>query len=168
MRLDSITKINFCYCQVTRKNMTAENGNENQWSEWNSEGFIPGPDEAEEEFRKRVAYCQNLEHHLIQQTGADFPFDLNDEASKMILEEALPQVEELYGIAPRWVPLFFSNHQLAPWHGGCAWIFQLDENSPASAFLQLRAKFRNSPTYLGLYNRNELIVHELAHVGRMV
>lgn len=135
-----------------------------QWEEWNKLGFIPGPDETEEEFVKRVAYCQNLESHLRDPT--EFPFK-SSEDSERILTEALPLSDELYGITPKWVPLFFSNYQLTPWHGGCAWIFQLDENSPTAAFLQLRAQFRKASSYLGLYRRNELIGHELAHVGRM-
>lgn len=142
--------------------------NEMQWRGWNAQGFIPGPDETEVEFTKRVAFCQNLEEHLVQQTGTPFPFEKGDEAPRNILEEAFPLTEELYGIAPRWVPLFFSNHQLSPWHGGCAWIFQLDENTPTAAFLQLRSRFRQSSTYLGIYHRSELLAHELAHVGRML
>lgn len=136
------------------------------WKEWNSQGFIPGEEETESEFAERVAFCLKLEEHLFQTDS--IPFDKPDSESSKILEEAIPLTEELYGIAPRWVPLFFNNHQLLPWHGGCAWIFQLDEKTPTAAFLQLRANFRHSPTYLGLYKRKELLAHELAHVGRML
>lgn len=141
---------------------------EDQWREWNSQGFIPGPEETEAEFAKRVAYCLNLKEHLSQQTGAALPFETGEEGPPAILEEAIPAAQELYGIAPRWVPLFFSNHQLTFWHGGCAWIFQMDEKTPTAAFLQLRAQFRQSHSYLKIYHRNELIAHELAHVGRML
>jgi hypothetical protein len=54
------------------------------------------------------------------------------------------------------------------WHGGCAWIFQVDEKSPTAAILQLRQAFQKSSTYLGIYHREELIAHEVAHVGRMM
>lgn len=141
---------------------------EEKWVEWNKLGFIPGPEESEEEFSQRVDYCQNLPFHLTQQTRAEFPFKEWDEESNIFLEEAFPLTEELYGIKPTWVPLFFSNYQLSPWHGGCAWIFQLKENSPTAAFLQLRAAFRQFPLYLKLYKRKELMAHELSHVGRMV
>ena len=148
--------------------MTETYRRQDKWEEWNSLGIIPGPDETEAALAERADFCQNLEEHLVQKVGADLPFDLDDHSTKKFLEEVFPLTEELYGVAPRWVPLFFSNHQLAPWHGGCAWIFQLDEASPTAAFLQLRAQFRNSLTYLGLYHRKELIAHELAHVGRML
>lgn len=117
---------------------------------------------------ERVAFCQHLKQNLIQKVKADLPFEVGDQTSQDLLKEALPLTRELYGIHPEWVPLFFSNHQLAPWHGGCAWIFQLDEQTPTAAFLQLRAHFRTSSTYLGIYSRRELMAHELAHVGRML
>lgn len=139
----------------------------NVWKKWNALGFIPGPNETKTEFEKRVAFCQNLEEHF-RQTCSPLPIESAEEATKHILDEAIPEAEELYGIAPRWVPLFFSNHQLTSWQGGCAWIFQLDENTPTAAFLQLRNRFRNVSAYFGLYQRSELIVHELAHVGRML
>lgn len=148
--------------------MTEEYRYQEKWREWNRLGLIPGPDETEAALAERAAFCQNLEQHLVQKVGAELPFDLKDQSFKVLLEEVFPLTEELYGISPQWVPLFFSNHHLAPWHGGCAWIFQLDEESPTSAFLQLRARFRTSDSFLGIYHRKELIAHELAHVGRML
>jgi hypothetical protein len=74
----------------------------------------------------------------------------------------------MYDIDPKWVPVFFSNYQLMPWHGGCAWIFQLSEQEPTAAFFQLRRILKKSLAYMGLYDRNELMAHELVHVGRMM
>lgn len=147
--------------------MNAENKAHNQWREWNAQGFIPGPEESENAFQERVVFCQNLIENL-KQVGAELPFEVQDDSSKKMIEEALPFTQKLYGIQPQWVPLFFSNHQLAPWHGGCAWIFQFNDQTPTAAFLQLRAHFRHSLNLLGIYQRRELIAHELAHVGRML
>lgn len=138
-----------------------------QWMEWNGQGFIPGPDESPSAFEERIAFCLNLESHLGSNTEGSFPLDLSDAQSKENLKEALPLTQKLYGIRPEWVPIFFSNHHLAPWHGGCAWIFQLSDTTPTGAFLQLRASLKRSPSYLGIYRRKELTAHELAHVGRM-
>lgn len=148
--------------------MHLDKGTINQWQDWNLQGFIPGPEESEEAFQERVVFCQNLENNLEKTLGAHLPFEVNDQQSREILEEVLPRTNELYGIQPRWVPLFFNNYQLAPWHGGCAWIFQLNDQTPTAAFLQLRNHFRHSPSFLGIYQRSELIAHELAHVGRML
>jgi hypothetical protein len=138
------------------------------WKEWNSQGFIPGPHESEVEFEKRVNFCKNLEKYVVEQTNQKLPFQLDDSVSKEVVSEAFPLTKKLYGIEPNWVLLFFSNYKLLPWHGGCAWIFQLDEASPTAAFLQLRAKFRSSSVLFGIYERKELIAHELSHVGRMM
>lgn len=132
------------------------------WPEWNRQGLVPGPEESETEYNKRAGYCLSIKENL------DVPFPKEDEATPEALKNACAITQTLFGIAPTWVPLFFNNAKLAPWHGGCAWIFQLDENSPYSALLQLRAPFRDKATYLGLYHRDELIAHEIAHIGRMM
>lgn len=135
---------------------------------WNQQGFIPGPDETEQAFIERVEYCQNLKQTLFASVNEAFPFASSDEASQGILESAYLKTKALYDIEPTWVPLFLNNYQLAFWHGGCAWIFQISDQTPTAAFLQLRANFRTQSTYLGLYKRDELIAHEVAHVGRMM
>ncbi len=138
------------------------------WKSLNDRGFVPGPDESEEDFYKRIAFNENLEPELIKHAASDLPFEVGDQKSKVLLQSGLGRTAELYGIRPDWVPLFFNNFQLAPWHGGCAWIFQLGDDLPTAAFLQLRSRFRAHDTYLGLYHRDELIAHELSHVGRMM
>ena len=138
------------------------------FQELNAEGFIPGRDETEEAFFERVDYCRNLKNNFEQVTGLSQFSDINFHQSDKYLHDDHALYERLYGIKPCWVPLIFSTNQLAPWHGGCAWIFQIDKNSPTSAFLQLRVHFRDRSTFLKIYSRNELIVHELAHVGRML
>lgn len=141
--------------------------NKPEYIYWNQQGLIPGPNETEEEFRKRALFCLNLDKELTERV-AEIPFKKDDKASKTLLEEAEPIMHRFYGIAPQWTPIFLNNYQLSPWHGGCAWIFQLNEETPTAAFLQLRSQFRNQTTYLGIYNRAELIAHELSHVGRMM
>lgn len=125
------------------------------------QGFIPGPNETEQEFLTRVNYCLSLRHHLPQAAV------IRLEDQQTCLQEASSITLPLYGLHPQWVPILFANHKLAPWHGGCAWIFQMDESLPLGAFLQLRKPFLTTQRYLGLYDRNELVAHELCHVARM-
>lgn len=142
--------------------------NKLDWKQWNEQGLIPGPGETQEEFIKRVQFCQNLSNELKVKSHNQPPFDLTATASENIYEDAFHLSYKLHGITPWWVPIVFSNYQLSTWHGGCAWIFQLDKDTPTSGFLQLRKNFQNRCWYMGIYNRRELIVHELAHVGRML
>ena len=46
--------------------------------------------------------------------------------------------------------------------------FPTQRRHPHGRLFQLRQKFRDSRRYLGLYDRDELIAHELCHVGRMM
>ena len=135
----------------------------NPFKEYNHLGIIPGPGETEEQYSARALYCLTLKETFQTRVGPEFP----QENLEPISPKALDQVEHLYAIRPNWIPFFFSNYRLPFWQGGCAWIFQQSEDSPVSAFFQLRQAFRDSPTYLKIYHRDELIAHELSHVGRM-
>lgn len=138
---------------------------EKELLEYNRLGFIPGPEESTVDFLRRVHYCLFLKEQLASQTDLEMPFESN---SPEILEEVFPITKKWYDIAPNWISISFSNYRLGPWHGGCAWIIQLTDDTPTAAFLQLRRSFKKSQRVLGLYQRQELIAHELAHVGRMM
>lgn len=135
--------------------------------EWNKKGIIPGPTESEEEYVARAHACLNLSEDLKKQMDESFPLQFEEQADKTFFQEVSKITLNLFDVFPDWIPIFFSNYQLAPWHGGCAWIVQLTENSPITAFIQLRAVFKRSKTFLSIYNRDELVSHEVAHTGRM-
>lgn len=132
----------------------------------NARGLIPGPSETLEQFKKRVEFCLSLKNEVKGMLPPDAQqFELEEE--KALLAKALALSKNCWEIAPDWVPLFFSNSGLRCWHGGAAWIFQTDEKAPLGAFLQLRKELYHKESCLGLYQRDELIAHEFAHVGRM-
>jgi hypothetical protein len=133
----------------------------------NSRGIIPGPDESEEKFWERAEYYTHLRSKLSTELSKEIPFDFSTEENESCLKEVFNHTQACFDIAPDWVPLFFSDYQLRPWQGGCAWIFQITEESPAAALIQLRKHFRYSKHYLYMYNRMELLSHELSHVGRL-
>jgi hypothetical protein len=121
----------------------------------NRRGLIPGPLEEEDAFEKRAEYCLHLPEHL------ELPIQTD------VLEKPNIELQYFYDVVVDWIPVIFSNERLAPWHGGCAWIFQFAENTPTAAMIQLRQVFGKQPRYLGIYDRDELLTHELVHVGRM-
>jgi hypothetical protein len=147
-----------------------ESSDNNNLLTYNQIGLIPGPGEEKEDFLKRVDYSLNLKNHLPEEIKVQLSkksFSQDDEALKVI-NESSEKLKSLYDCSPQWVPLFFSNYKLPFWQGGCAWIFQMTEQSPTSALIQLREVFNRSPKYLAIYDRNELLTHELSHVGRMM
>jgi hypothetical protein len=138
--------------------------NDQQILNLNSLGFVPGPTETEREFEERSIYGLNLSENWPQVIPTEEVILTTGQVS----EKAISKAKQLFDISPKWVPVFFSNYKLMPWHGGSAWIFQENENLPTSAFFQLNAHFRNNPKFLGLYERDELLAHEMSHVGRMM
>jgi hypothetical protein len=134
----------------------------------NKLGLIPGPTESSVDFLKRTDYCLKLKEHLSTELQTKIPFTIEKESPCDFLEKGCQKTSNLFDIAPHWIPIFFSNYRLSPWHGGCAWIFQLKEETPTAALFQLRQAFRRFSSYLGIYDRDELIAHELTHVGRML
>lgn len=137
-----------------------------KWQIPNQQGFIPGPKEIEEEFLKRIEFCLNLKGEL---SNALLPpgEKLSIEEEEEILLPSLERTSYLYDICPRFPPIFFSNWRLAPWHGASAWIFQVSDDAPLGALIQVRKALSKKRRYLGLYDREELLTHELCHVGRM-
>lgn len=129
----------------------------------NGLGIIPGPGETEVEFKARAEYCLNLKQNIREYVDLKGEF-----AEGAYLQEVAEVTQRLFDIRPEWCPLLFSNEKLLPWHGGCAWIFQNEETLTTGAFLQLRKAFAGSRRYLGIYERQELLAHESAHVGRML
>lgn len=135
---------------------------------WNQQGLIPGPDENEENFERRATFCRTLKNTFVKDVGSEISGEFDAALSRHLIHEVAPLTRELFDIVPDWVPIIFSNHRMSFWHGGSAWIFQLNEESPTAAFFQLREVFADKLRYLGFYERNELLAHESSHVGRML
>jgi len=131
-------------------------------TEFNRQGLIPGPDENEKDFFERVEYCFEIKKHLKDHIEGDFDTD-----NQTLLSEAQPNTLKYYDIVANWVPILFDNHKLSFWHGGCAWIFQLEEHTSIAAILQLKKKLKQTTSLYGIFDRKEIITHETAHIGRM-
>lgn len=134
---------------------------------FNKQGIIPGPAETEEAFQERSKHCLHIRETLAQYVKEDFPLKGDGKGPQELFTAAYRVTKPLYGIEPDWIPIFFSNFRLSPWHGGCAWIFQLEEDSPVAALFQLRKKYAD-PKQGWLYKGEEIVAHEMAHVGRML
>jgi hypothetical protein len=123
------------------------------------QGWIPGPHESEDEFYARI----NYRDQVVRLLGEDFT---PSQDSVKLLKEAGAITYPLFQFSLEGVALVFANQGLSLWEGGVAWIFQLQENSPQAAFIQLRSCFEKSKRWL-FYDRSELIAHEACHVARM-
>jgi hypothetical protein len=139
---------------------------ENELLALNRTGLIPGPYEQLETYLKRIDYTLHLNDHLSNELKSLLSDTNFDAEKKELVNQSAENLKNIYDCYPNWTSLFFSNYKLPIWQGGCTWIFQMTEESPTSSLIQLRKTFINSTKYLGIYNRTELLTHELAHVGR--
>lgn len=119
-----------------------------QYNEW---GFIPGPNENEQDYLSRIKKFNT-------KNGGD---------AAPLPSTVLELTSQLFFIVPQWLRVSYSNQELAPWQGGFVEIAYDKQNRVKALRLQLRKAFANSAEWLGIYQRDELLAHELAHVGRM-
>jgi hypothetical protein len=102
-------------------------------------GLVPGPDESEEAFTVRAEASQTS-HSCWKDLDSD--------------------VRAVCGAVPDWVEITYSNRGLPFWQGAVTTI----EGSGIS--LQFRSAFEKG-SYLGLYSRDEVAMHEAVHAIRM-
>lgn len=114
----------------------------------NRKGFIPGPKEAEEAFFQRVEAVKKAFSHL------DCPLPSSH------WDWVRLHLNKIFDFAPECLPAFYSNRSLAPWQGAASWI---EEGGAVS--IQLREQFRKG-SYLGIYQREEILAHEAVHAAR--
>lgn len=134
--------------------------------ELNKLGIIPGPGETEEEFQARSSNCLGMKKS-IEDGDLDHLFNPDELAKEIPDLSALEELQNRYDIFPLWVPIFYSNKSLLPWHGASTWIFFNKDSAPQKALIQLNKTLKSSETLYKIYNKKEILTHEMAHIGRM-
>jgi hypothetical protein len=115
----------------------------------NQKGFLPGPGESEEDFRQRV---EEVKKSFFASGEQSIPYSHWDWARI--------HLREVYDFMPDCLPAFYSDKGLMPWQGAASWI-----DGGRIASIQLRESLRKGH-YLGLYKREEILVHEVVHAAR--
>ncbi len=100
-------------------------------------GLIPGPQESEEAFVKRVANSPSV----------------SQEEWSLVAPKTRP-----FGYSMDWMQVIYSNQRLAWWEGAATWICP-------TPFIQLKVGFQRG-SYLG-YDRLEILAHEAIHAARI-
>lgn len=133
-------------------------------------GFLVRPDESGKDYSERVAAVKRRGMDFFQGFDPDgrkeiypgFSVNLNDRISGEIMEEAVERTEKLYGFSARWVPGFFPEKEFGPFWGGCAFW---EEDDPVPVIV-IRKNFIGRKKWF-IYDRAELISHEMCHAARM-
>lgn len=110
---------------------------------YNRRGLIPGPSETEKEFIERV---KTLNEKKIP-------------TNCLCFYKSLKLTQSALDIAPDWLNIEWK--KMAPWHGAVTVIEDRSVTVELSALLFKRQKG------LLFYRQEEILAHEIAHVGRM-
>lgn len=144
----------------------------------NSHGIFPAPLENAEDFRQRLlkeyAYVQKISDEAVQKNSKIILWQTPDGSDKIevrsdaviereLFEPAFEITRNLYDFAIDYVPGFYLFEKVGLLWGGCS-IY--DDETEMKVFL-LRPAFRNKKRFL-IYDRTELIAHELCHCARQV
>ena len=139
-----------------------------QLAELDSNGFLLAPGENADAFLKRVAkiegmldsFEKSLDSNEAQEACPGLALSKEARIPGEILVEAENATERLYGFKINWVPGFFLSKGVGLLWGGCAISFQ----GGFSLFL-IRGAFAKAKRWF-IYDREELMAHELCHVAR--
>lgn len=141
-------------------------------SNLDSLGFLVGPNETFEDFRQRLLKLSDalkeFDEKLAQ--GAD-EVEILDGVTVCkdkripdeIIEEAGKVTEHYYRFSINWAPGFFMSKDIGWLWGGCALT---DAEQSLTVFL-VRSNFMNKQKWF-IYDRRELLAHELCHTARHV
>lgn len=135
-----------------------------------SRGLFIAPGETFEDYRNRLIQQGNGYRNLIRNarqgkelSGASgFPIGNGFPVSPRILQESAAITEKLYGFTISWVPAYFLSKGLSFLWGGCTIL----TDQGLSLFV-IRKNFAGKKHWF-LYDRDELLAHELCHVARNV
>ena len=140
-----------------------------QAAELDRQGFLPLPGEDAEAFFERFRASEEafsaFEEELNREGKAavfeDFEVLSRDRIPVEIIAEAAEKTQGLYGFENNRVPGFFLSGKVGALWGGC----MIGDPDNGFAVMLLRSAFREKKKWY-LYERSELIAHELCHAMR--
>jgi hypothetical protein len=141
-------------------------------SHLDSLGFLVGPNETFENFRQRLLkLCDALKEFEDKfEQGADEVEILagvkvckEKRIPDEIIEEAGKVTEYYYRFSINWAPGFFMSKDIGWLWGGCA----LSDSEQILTVFLIRSSFMNKRKWF-IYDRRELLAHELCHTARHV
>lgn len=146
----------------------AASGDPDSLATLDGRGFLIGAEEGAVAYAERVRSLRNrlagMEETLARQgfyevEGLKFPGDMR--IPQELVADVSPVTREHYGFGIDWVPGFFADQSFGWLFGGCAYYFDPE----FFAIFVIRRSFEKRNRWL-MYNRDELLAHELCHVAR--
>jgi hypothetical protein len=135
-------------------------------------GFLVGNSESFKDFRERLLglfdALKEFDSNLEQAAGEIELFEdikvVKDRRIPIeVIDEASQLTEKYYYFSINWVPGFFASKNIGWLWGGCA----IYDASKSFILFLIRSSFMNKRKWF-IYERRELLAHELCHVARNV
>lgn len=146
----------------------AEAGQIDALAELDARGLIPGNGETHEHYMQRLRCLRERIGDMKETLERDGSYTVDgialqreDQIPNELFEEVRPMLEAKYRFMADWVPGFFVDPKFGWLFGGCAFYFYPE----FFALFIIRKSFREKNKWL-IYDRRELLVHELCHVAR--
>jgi hypothetical protein len=135
----------------------------------NKEGFIPGPNEKEEDFLKRIDFSKKMikdPNLFFTDQNQKKPFNLEDRILKPRWNWTRAQLLHLFDVSPKELALFYSDESLHFFQAAATWILSVGKNNIKIPVLQFRKILKRKP-YLFIYTLDEILAHEAIHSIRV-
>lgn len=133
---------------------------------YNIRGFLPGPEEKEEDFLKRVSSLEELSGDPQKFFSGSSPFPTEDRVRRHHWDLKRTDLKKIFQVSPDWLFAFYHNKKLPFWQAGATWIVEDPSKNVKLALLQFRKGLKKG-SYLGLYALDEILAHEAVHAVRM-
>ncbi|MBR5025285.1 MAG: hypothetical protein IKX48_09470, partial [Victivallales bacterium] len=149
--------------------LQAASGNIDTLAAYDANGFLLGADESAEDFAKRIRLFQANRQKLEDALQKDGKYDAEgiivtpgDRITNTLFAKIAEHTKRLYRFQIDWVPGFFIDPSFSLLFGGCAFCSYPD----FFTMFIIRRTFKTQEKWL-IYNRDELLAHELCHVARI-
>ena len=147
----------------------AASGNIDTLVAYDASGLLLGADETAADFAKRIRLFQTNRQKLEDALQKDGKYDAegiivtpNDRIPNSLFAKIADHTKRLYRFEIDWVPGFFIDPSFSLLFGGCAFCSYPD----FFTMFIIRRSFKTQEKWL-IYNRDELLAHELCHVARI-
>ena len=134
--------------------------------ELNNQGFIPGPEETEDVFLKRVSLTKKFFEDpakIFEEKEKKAPFALTDRLKEPDRHWAKNSLLHSFDISAQYFSAYFNNEKLKIFQGAATWLLDIDDVS--LPILQLRKSLKKG-SFLKIYEMEDILAHELAHFAR--
>lgn len=155
---------------ITQDEIDSLSGNDiSILAELDSNGIIVGPGETIDDFKKRITTASKTLTEIEKELVDNGEYELykgmvikNDlRIPTKFLDQECDITQKKYKFSINWVPGFFLSKSLGFLWGGCSISFPVEQ---FSVFL-IRKSFKEKKKWL-IYDRSELLSHEICHVAR--